>query len=67
MNDPQINRRPVPEVLQDLSQELFRFRDLMLTMSEVLQEIRLGMPTTRRDEVRTEVERYLCRLREAEK
>ena len=51
----------------EMSVELCQLRAAMLNMSEVLEEIRLGMPTTQRDEVRTEMERYLCRLREAER
>ena len=64
MENSQAYSRPNPLMLE-LSGELFHLRDLMLNMAEILEEIRLGMATSHSDDVRAEVERYLCRLRKS--
>ena len=48
-----------------LSSELTRLRDLWIGVSEILTEIQLCIPDEHRDEIFTEIELYLCRLREA--
>ena len=48
-----------------LSSELTRLRDLWVGVSEILTEMQLSIAEEQRDEIVAEVERYLCRLREA--
>ena len=67
MDEAHFNRRPVPLLLLQLSSELCHLRDVMHNMSEILEEIRLDMAMSQRDELRTEVERYLAGFRESKK
>ena len=64
MNKSQPNAENESSLLK-LSATLFKLEDSMHDMSEILEEIRFELPTLGRNEVRTEVERYLCRLRES--
>jgi NifB/MoaA-like Fe-S oxidoreductase len=53
------------EQLSKLADALGSIRDSLVTVSMALTDLVTEMPSPARDEVVTEVERYLCRMREA--
>jgi hypothetical protein len=53
------------EQLHKLADALGNIRDSLVTVSLALSDLVTEMPSTARDEVVTEVERYLSRLRDA--
>ena len=60
--------KPVPnEELLLLADALGDLRDSLVSVSMALTDYVTETPSPARDEVLTEVERYLCRLREANK
>ena len=57
---------PMPkEQLHKLADALGEMRDSLVTVSLALSDLVTEMPSPERDEVVTEVERYLSRMREA--
>lgn len=64
-NDPSA---PVPNLqLTRLAESLGSIRDSWVTISLALTDLVTETPSVERDEVLTEVERYLCRLRAADR
>jgi hypothetical protein len=53
------------EQLIKLADALCGLRDSLMTISLALTDLVTEMPSTARDQVVTEVERYLCRMRKA--
>ena len=64
----QNSSNPCPnEQLIKLANALGSMRDSFVTISMTLKDLADDLPSTARDEVETEVERYLARLSEAKK
>ena len=64
----QNSSNPCPnEQLIKLANALGSMRDSFVTISMALKDLADDLPSTARDEVETEVERYLARLSEAKK
>jgi len=62
----QNSSNPCPnDQLIKLAGALGSMRDSLVTISMALTDLMTEMPSPARDEVVTEVERYLCRTREA--
>lgn len=60
--------KPLPnQQLILLADALVELRDSWVTISLALTDFITETPSIQRDEVLTEVERYLCRLREADR
>lgn len=60
--------KPLPdEQLIQLAGALGDIRDSWVMISMALKDVVTEIPSQARDEVLTEVERYLCRLREAKR
>ena len=58
--------KPAPDAqLMQLANALDEIRDSWVMISLALKDLVTEVPSTARDEVVTEVDRYLCRLREA--
>jgi hypothetical protein len=55
------------EQLSKLADALGDIRDSLVTVSMALTDLVTETPSPARDEVMVEVERYLCRIREAHK
>ena len=55
------------EKLSKLADALGDIRDSLVTVSMALTDLVTETPSPARDEVMVEVERYLCRIREAHK
>jgi hypothetical protein len=53
--------------MQDMADALALLRDSWVNLSLVLKDYLTEQTSPQRDEVLTEVERYLCRLRESER
>jgi hypothetical protein len=58
------NPRPNEQLIK-LASALGDIRDSLMTVSLALTDLVAEMPSDARDEVVTEVERYLCRMRES--
>ena len=60
------NSRPADQ-MHEMAEALTHLRDSWVNLSLVLRDHLTERESPQRDEVLTEVERYLCRLRESER
>ena len=55
------------ELMLQLADALGEIRDSWVSISLALTDLRVELPTPENDEIMSEVNRYLCRIREADR